>query len=67
MKSKKISAFTVLGDKPLILSLDNPTKSDTREFIKAIYSLLNDKLETVSRFSLKATVVEEILTTVEVE
>jgi hypothetical protein len=68
MKSKKISALALLRDNPLLLSLDNPTKSDIREFVKLTISLIdNDNRETTNRFNSKTTVVDVTSTTVVVE
>lgn len=57
----------MLRDTPLMLSLDNPTKSDIREFIKSMSSLINGSTETGNRFHPKTTTVETISTVVAVE
>jgi hypothetical protein len=68
MKSKKISASTVLHGTPVILSLTNPSKTDIGVFTKSVGSLVNDNLETAtSRFNPETTVVEATLITVGVE
>jgi hypothetical protein len=64
MKPKVISAFAILDGTPKMLSLSNPTKSDIREFAKAVGFPINDT-ETVRRFNSKATVVTTTAVVVE--